>query len=296
MRAAVGGRFNAALQIGELLAEAAKTYGGDLPGALEIYQGEPIQFPVHKAVWKDEGSFWRVTGSGIIRDELWAFYAQDQIQGFSGLEFEALLSKSRVLESKVWPEWRPVFSEINGYYYNPYVIPPDQDGPLLRPSLAPLSVTGAKVKAKRKRVFSVDLPRAKRHPATAGGMSIILPPKGPPRIRNHVPKGRKRGERKHRGHQVAFAVLGAALDWGSESAEYFEIIRELAGVDPNFSQREAFLDLYRGKIWDIDPGEFALAIAQNVILDAIVGRVMGWGGRKMRKAGFTHQQLALWHS
>lgn len=73
-------------------------------------------------------------------------------------------------------------------------------------------------------------------------------------------------------------VLGAALDWTSETAEAWEIIRDGAGIKKNVSNKDAFLWLYNGgwnTLTQSQMAQIAQGLATNIILDMIIGPLLG---------------------
>jgi len=105
----------------------------------------------------------------------------------------------------------------------------------------------------------------------------------PPTIRTGTTYGtRSKNEGKSQSGQAAMQVLGAALDITSESAEYWEIIRDTGGYPPSMSNREVLEDLIAGGWEDIDFARLATLFALNLIIDKIIGPVLGHIGKVSR--------------
>ncbi|ASJ79151.1 hypothetical protein vBRpoMiV15_03 [Ruegeria phage vB_RpoMi-V15] len=185
-------------------------------------------------------------------------------------------------EHRHWPRYERV--GIRDYWKDPYSFWIPALGTVSAPGLGGGGKSLPHLPDARRRAASGFSPDNKWKART--GITIKLPPGGgPPTITSGVPKGRTPGERKHRGHKTAMAILGGALDISSEIAEYWQILRDLAGVPDSMTEREFFMYLYNGGIWDIDPNELAIAFSKNLLEDVFYGRFFGAVQRAMRDAG-----------
>lgn len=233
----------------------------------------------------DAGGHYVLQGAGYFRNDQQSGYTAESPGGFYSLTFKEFHPKENT--GHEWhahnPEFRPHPTFTNqGWWEGRYVFRLDPSG---KPEFHPDFVTKKTLpvlKAVPRRSAPGFSPDNAWKP---GGFSIVLPPNGPPYIEKGVPKGRKRKERKHRGHAVAMGLLSNALDLSTELTEYWMILRDLAGVPDSMTEREFFMYLYNGGIWEIDGNQLAIDFAANILEDVFYGRAFGAVQKAMKRAG-----------
>lgn len=122
---------------------------------------------------------------------------------------------------------------------------------------------------------------------------------GPPTIRQTHSRTRPPlgvNEGKSDRYSGAFNLLGAALDYTSEGLELWEILREHAHVPDHYSTERAVWYLMNGGLARLDENKmaFAVAVANNIIIDKIIGPILGsYGGYIRKRTGLSHIQIQV---